>query len=64
VQGKFRFNADDGPIPGQYQVLIVPNPTKALPNSSAKVNPGPKDFRLDATVPESSPFELNFKIGQ
>ena len=70
VEGKFRFAAEDGPVPGQYQVLIVPKIIKDIPKSDAaknpdatKAKPEPKEYRLDVTVPETGPFELNLKVG-
>ncbi len=69
VEGKFRFAAADGPVPGQYQVLIVPKIIKDIPKSDSAKNTAatkaksePKEYRLDATVPETGPFELNLKV--
>lgn len=70
VDGKFRFAAEDGPVPGQYQVLIIPKAIKDIPQSDSAKNAAeskaksePKEYRLEATVPEKGPFELNLKVG-
>ena len=69
VSGKYRFDATDGPIPGKYEVLIVPKLTKSIPTADT---PASKDgdaessssseIKLAATVPDKAPFELNFNL--
>ena len=67
IQGKYRFVAGDGVVPGKYQVLIVPKIKKPIAqpgsatNADSKVKP--TEFRQAATVPADGPFELNFQVG-
>ncbi len=67
VQGKYRFVAGDGVVPGKYQVLIVPKITKSIsqPGSVTKAHSksAPTEFRQEVTVPADGPFELNFQVG-
>ncbi len=63
VEGKYRFAAGDGPVPGKYQVLIVPKVTKQTSQTPADAKSVPTEFRQDATVPAEGSFELNFKVG-
>lgn len=69
VKGKYQFAAAGGPVPGKYQVLIVPKATKSFPqgNSAGSKDNRPvvsdaKEFQLETTVPDKDPFELNFKL--
>ena len=67
VQGKYRFAAGDGVVPGKYQVLIVPKLTKPIPQPGSATKPHstsePTEFRQEATVSADGPFELNFQVG-
>ncbi len=67
IQGKYRFVAGDGVVPGKYQVLIVPKITKPIsqPESATKTHSKsePTEFRQEVTVPADGPFELNFQVG-
>ena len=65
VQGKYRFVAGDGPVPGKYQVLIVPKATKPISQSESATKASksePTEFRQEVTIPANGPFELNFQV--
>ena len=62
--GKYQFDATNGPTPGPHEVLISLTLGKHLPaGSSAAYNPkSTAPLRLKANVPAQSPFRLDFKF--
>ena len=63
VGGKYRFSAAEGPVPGKYDVLIVPKLKKSIPTidpTSVKEEgiegSGLAGIRFKSSVPDKDPF--------